>query len=275
MSYVNIQDRKLPSALRYIGELVTFRHLCWNLVASDLRSRFRRSRLGILWAILQPLSFSLLVAAVWGSVFEVTDYWQFAIYVFSGMIVWEFVGTVVNVSQDALTNAEGYLRQTRIPLLIFQIRTPLSALIVFFCGALGLAIFLAAFQRLPPVGPHLALIPAFVGVLLVLGIPVAIFMSVIGTQFRDVKHISGVLMQGLFMISPVMLDRHVLNRPELEFMAVANPVVPLLDLFRDPVLNSKMWDQQDLLVLSIWAAALWILALIASMRVGRKIVFAL
>jgi lipopolysaccharide transport system permease protein len=265
----------MPSALRYVGDLFTFRHLCWNLVASDLRSRFRRSRLGILWAIVQPLAFSLLIAAVWGSVFQITDYWQFAIYVFSGMIVWEFVSTVVTVSQDALTNAEGYLRQTRIPLFIFQIRNPLSALIVFFCGVLGLAIFLAAFQRLPSVGLHLALIPAFVGVLLLLAVPVAILMSVIGTQFRDVKHISGILMQGLFMISPVMLDRQVLNRPELEFLAVANPVVPLLDLFRDPVLNSKMWEQHDLFVLSIWAAALWILAVVASMRAGRKIVFAL
>ncbi|MEQ1785263.1 MAG: hypothetical protein ABMA14_28290, partial [Hyphomonadaceae bacterium] len=67
MSYVNVQDRRLPFVLRYLGDLMTYRHLCWNLVTSDLRSRFRRTQLGVLWAVIQPLVMALLIAAVWGA----------------------------------------------------------------------------------------------------------------------------------------------------------------------------------------------------------------
>jgi hypothetical protein len=47
MAYVNIRERRLPFVVRYIGDLYLYRHLAWNLVASDLRARFRRSQLGI------------------------------------------------------------------------------------------------------------------------------------------------------------------------------------------------------------------------------------
>src|SRR3990167_8054423 len=95
MSYVNVQDRRLPFVVRYLVDLITYRHLCWNLVASSLRARFRRTKLGILWAIVQPLAFALLIAAVWGSLHKSATYWEFALYVFSGMIVWEFFSNVV------------------------------------------------------------------------------------------------------------------------------------------------------------------------------------
>lgn len=275
MAYANIQTRKLPFVLRYAVDLITYRHLCWNLVASDLRSRFRRSSVGILWAVIQPLAFALMIAVVWGTVMGSEDYWGYAVYVFSGLIVWEYFGTVVNVSQDALTNAEGYLKQTRIPFVAFQVRTPLTALVIFMCGLCGLLIFMLALGKLPPVGQHLLLVPAFVALLLMFGIPLAILMSVIGTMYRDVKYISQIGMQGLFFISPVMLQREVFDRPELKVLEFANPAVALLDLFRAPILEGSFWHAQSLTCLLVWIGALWVLAIFASAKVGRRIIFAL
>lgn len=236
MAYANIQSRRLPFVLRYMVDLATFRHLCWNLVASDLRARFRRSSIGILWAVIQPLTFALMIAAVWGTLMGMDSYWDYSLYVFSGLLVWEYFSTIVNVSQDALINAEGYLKQTRVPFILFQVRTPLTATVIFLFGLSGLLLLAAALGKFPPVGEHLALIPAFAGLLLLFGIPLAMFMSILGTLFRDVKHISQIGIQALFFVSPVMLDRAVFDRPELQFLAYLNPVVALIDLFRAPVL---------------------------------------
>lgn len=275
MSYVNVQSRKLPFVIRYIVDLFTYRHLCWNLVASDLRARFRRSRIGILWAIIQPLSFSLMIAAVWGGLFETTDYWSYAIYVFSGTILWEYFSNTVIASQDALNRAEGYLKQTRVPFFIFQLRVPFTSLVILMFAIAGLFILEAATQRLPTFGLHLLLVPAFLGVFIMFGVPLATLMSIIGTQFRDVKHISAIGVQALFFVSPVMLHREVLEDPRLAFLNYINPMVPLIDMFRAPVLDSRMWDQSDVIIVSIWIVALWVMALLASAKAGRKLVFAL
>lgn len=275
MSYTNIRDRKLPFMFQYVMELATFRHLAANLVASDLRTRFRRSYLGMLWAIIQPLAFSLMIAAVWGGLFQSTDYWEYALYIFSGMIVWELFANTALLSQDSLFAASGYLKQTRVPFLVFQVRQPLTSAVILAFGVVGFLIMGWSLGKLPAPGWHLLLLPAFVLIYLAFAIPVAIIMSVVGTLYRDVKHVSMIAVQGLFFISPVMLDRKILEKPGLEFLVYCNPVVPILDLFRDPALHGLLWEAQDLILIGSWIAAMWAVALLTAMRAGRKLIFAL
>ena len=275
MGYSNIQERRLPFVRRYLLDIFTLRHLCWNLVGSDLRARFRRSRLGILWAVIQPLGFALLVASVWGSVFKVADYWEFALYVFSGMVLWEYFSNVVIVSQDALISAEGYLRQTRVPFFVFQLRVPLTGFVTMFCGFFGLIIVMAILQRFPPMGIHYAYVAPFFALFLFFSIPIAMIMSVIGTKFRDAKHIAQLAIQGLFFLSPVMLSRDILAQPELWILKYVNPMVPMYELFRGPLMFGEVWQTETLVIVGIWTASLWVFALILQANAGRKLVFAL
>lgn len=264
----------MPFVFRYLADIFTFRHLCGNLVGSDLRARFRRSHLGILWAVIQPLGFALIVASVWGSVFKVDDYWQFALYLFSGMVLWEYFANVVTVSQDALINAEGYLKQTRVPFFIFQLRVPLTGFVTMFCGLLGLLLVMAVLQRFPPMGIHYAYVAPFFLIFLFFSIPIAMIMSVIGTKFRDAKHIAQLAVQGMFFLSPVMLSRDILAQPELWILKYVNPMLPMYELFRGPLMYGETWQNEPLIIVGIWTASLWAFALILQANAGRKLVFA-
>lgn len=258
----------------YLNGLLKYRHLCWNLVGSDVRARFRRSRLGILWAIIQPLSFSLMIALVWGALFE-QSFLNFAVYVFSGMVVWEYFTNVVLGSQDSLIGSEGYLKQARIPLIVFQARTPLSGFVTFLAGLVGLGGMLIALGQFPQLGPQLLLVPAFMLVLVVFLFPIAIIFSLLGTQFRDLRHASAISINALFFMSPVMIAREYLESEKLQFLHYVNPIIPLLDMMRAPVLDSTWWSMQDIVVMGSWIGGLWILALVLSFRFGRRIVFSL
>lgn len=275
MSYSNYQRRKVRGFERYFADLLRFRHLCWNLIGSDLRSRFRRSRLGILWAVIQPLAFSLLIAWAWGTLFNAQDYWSYAVYVFAGMIVWEYVGNTLNVSMDALVNAVGYLRQARVPFFIFQARVPLTGIVVFIAGMVGLLIMIGVLQKFPAPGPHLLLLVAYPFVLAAFSLPVAIIFSVFGARLRDLKHIVAIGMQALFFVSPIMLDRAMFDESRLSIMQYANPLVPLLDMLRGPLLHGTVWTAQQLVVVGSWGSGLWALALIVAIQAGRRLVFAI
>lgn len=273
MSYVNVQDRQLPFFIRYVSDLFAYRHLCLNLVSSDLRSRFRRTRLGILWAVAQPLIFALMLALVWGNLAQVPNYWQFALYVFTGQVVFELISTSVIGGQDSLTGAAGYLKQARIPFFIFQVRTVLSGTVIFMFGTVGVFVFAAAIGALPSFGLHLLLVPAFFVIYVLFLVPVVMLMSVTGLQFRDVRHIAGLGVQGLFLMSPIMMPRDMFAK--LPFFDFFNPLVPLLDLYRAPILHSSMWNAQSVIVISIWIVGLWVAALISSVSAGRRLVYAL
>lgn len=275
MAYSNIQERRMPFLIRYIAEIFMFRHLCWNLVGSDLRARFRRSHLGVLWAVIQPLGFALIVASVWSGVFKVDDYWYFALYLFSGMVLWEYFSNVVIVSQDALINAEGYLKQTRVPFFIFQLRVPLTGFVTMFFGFIGLLAMMAILQRFPPIGIHYMYVIPFFLIFLVFSIPLSMIMSVIGTKFRDAKHIAQLAIQGLFFLSPVMLSREILAQPELWVLRYINPMVPLYELFRGPLMYGEVWRAEPLMVVGAWTTALWAIALVLQANAGRRLVFAI
>lgn len=275
MSFVNVQDRRLPFAVRYLGDLMSYRHLCWNLVGSDLRSRFRRTRLGVLWAVIQPLAFALMIAFVWGALSRTGNYWEFALYVLVGMTAFELFGAALSGGQDAIANAAGFVKQARIPLFVFQLRVVLSASANFLFAMIGVVIFGLAIGGLPAPGLHLLLLPAFLVVAVLFALPITIIMSLLGALYRDVRHISGLAERAIFLLSPVMLPREVLEQPQLKFMEFLNPIVPFLDMFRDPLVHGRLWDQQDVLVMSVWIVGLWAIALLTSGSVGRRVVFAI
>jgi lipopolysaccharide transport system permease protein len=275
MSYSNYQSRKVPGFVRYVADLIRFRHLCWNLVGSDLRARFRRSKLGILWAVIQPLSFALLIAWAWGAIFQNQGYWEYAVYVFAGVIVWEYITNTINVSMDALTSSAGFLRQARVPFLIFQARIPLSGFVVLMAGMVGLLVFVGALQKFPAPSLHLLLIAAYPFLLVAIFMPLAIVFSFLGAKFRDLRHIVQIALQAVFFVSPIMIDRTAFMSDRLSVLQFANPMVPLLDMLRGPLLEGRMWTNQEIMIVSLWGAGFWALAVIVGARAGRKIVYAL
>ena len=74
----------------YINDLFDARYFWGHLALADLRSKYRRSHIGILWAMLQPLAFTLLLSFVMGRIFK-TPVLDYIPYVFSGLIIWEFI----------------------------------------------------------------------------------------------------------------------------------------------------------------------------------------
>lgn len=275
MGYANIRPQPSSFIGGYVDDLLTYRHLAWNLVAADLRSRFRRSFLGILWAVLQPLGFSLIVGVVWGQLFHYPSVWDYALYVFGGMIIWEYFGTVMNVSQDALINAEGYLKQTRIPFLIFQIRTAITGMVVLGAASIGFVALMVVMGRLPPLNFSLLLIPIFYVIIFVFMVPLAIVMSILGTKFRDLRYVTMLAVQALFFISPVMLGREIFDNEQMALLNVINPMVPLLHMFRDCMMNGVGWSFEQLGIVLAWAAFFWAMALLLAHQAGRRLVFSL
>ncbi|MEZ5937919.1 MAG: ABC transporter permease [Hyphomonadaceae bacterium] len=273
--YANYRNTLRSPALLYLADLLRYRHLCWNLVGSDLRSRFRRSRLGILWAIIQPMSFALVLAYVYGKIFNVDSYWTFTVYVFSGFILWDFFTASINLGVDALVNAEGYLKQGRIPFIVFQLRVPLGAMVTFLMAEMGLVVLMLILGQFPPVGLHLLLVPAFIAAMLAFCIPLTVIFSILGAQFRDIKYVTTIALQALFFVSPVFLDRGFIESPHMVVLRYVNPFVPLAGMFRGPLMYGEYWSTESMILWGVWCAALWLSAIILSFSFGRKIIYAL
>lgn len=258
----------------YFETLYRYRYLFVNLVGADLRARFRRRYLGILWAVLQPIGFALVIAYVWHLLFH-HELGYFALHVMSGLIVWEFFTNSITRGLHALEHGAGYLKQTRLPFFILQARVPFAEAVSFLFGLIGFFLIELWFGVGPGLSPTLILLIPYVVIVIVLCIPLSMIFSVFGAQFRDLQYITQMALRAAFFCSPILAERERFDTPRMEFMHWLNPVVALCDLFRDPAIKGVWWDPYDLMVLAAWCAILWAVALVVARTNGRRLVYSI
>lgn len=222
---------------RYLRDIWTSRHFWLHLARAELRARFRRSRLGILWALLQPLLLTSLIAFIFGTIFG-HDMREFAPFVFSGILVWGFVCTAVTTGCGSLTGAASYIRQKKLPLAIYPLKSVISAFVVFNVGIVGLGIWVVAIKPGNLGFSWLSLIVSF-PILFFLGWPLAVLAGLINTKFRDFQQFIGLILRAVWYMSPVFLKPKLFRDHNLSYLVDYNPVAHILRLIRAPMLEGS------------------------------------
>jgi lipopolysaccharide transport system permease protein len=255
----------------YASRFWKARYFWWHLMEADLRARFRRTALGMAWAMLQPMLMAGVIAFVLQHAFK-DDYSNYFVYVYLGMIMWEFFTGSINLGADSLIRAEGYIKQVKQPVIIYPFKSVLHGLVVFFCGILGYALLITALH--PDIFSWTwVFLPVFVVLMFFFCVPVAIISAIINIQFRDFRQSITVLIQIMWFASPVLLKREVYEDGKLAILTTFNPLTSLLDLLRDPMLLGKIPSLHDVLIVSGWAGIFWLLAAYLLARHERKIVY--
>jgi lipopolysaccharide transport system permease protein len=221
--------------------------------------------------MLQPMLLAMLFATVLAKLFN-QPFRDQALYVFSGVVAWELFTSAVMGGSHALINVEGFLRQSRIPLLVFHVRAALVNVSIGALGCLGFSIFCAVIA--PDIfSIYWVFLPVWFAVIFVFSIPVIIVSSIVNVLFRDYQQAIGVLMQALWYVSPAFIPRHVFDAPGIIHWTNVNPAASLLDLFRDPMIYHRLPEVHDFLNLGAWTVGLTCLAVGLLARYERKIIF--
>ncbi len=224
----------------YLRSVWECRYFWLSLVRMDLRSRYRGSVLGMGWSLVNPISMSAILCVVFCTIFR-QDPLAFAVYLFAGLTVWNFVNEVTQQGCLSFFHAEGYIRQYPAPMAIYPLRTALGNGF-HFVMALVPVLLLSAWSNGPlPVLRSLVLgaLPGMV-LLFAFGWSVAVLVGVAFVHFRDTRHITDIVMRVLFYATPVLYPPHVLAGRRFGAVMQANPLVPFLRLVRDSLLNNEL-----------------------------------
>ena len=226
-----------------VGELFQYRQLIAMLVLRELKVRYKRSVLGLLWTMLNPLLLMIVYTVVFSTIMR-SPQRNFAIFLLSGLLPWLFFSTsVVQGLTSILTNQE-LIRKVRLPQAVFPLSVVGSNLVNFALSLVPLLLLMAVLRQ--PFTPALLFIPAGVLVLAVFTSGVTMLFATFTVFFRDVRHLTEVLLQMLLYLSPVFYDLAMLgDRAEWWFRVFrlflrVNPLSYLLPLVRDPVFYGRL-----------------------------------
>ncbi|MGQ9557381.1 MAG: ABC transporter permease [Desulfurispora sp.] len=213
------------------------RYFWMHLALSDLRARWRRSFLGMLWSIIQPLGMTALLSIVFSKIFN-TDIRLYAPYVLSGMIFWEFVTSTAIGGSLAFVQADAYIKQCRHPLAIYTLRTTITNLFVLMLASIGLVIWVLVIMPQNFGWCWLAALSLYPLVALTVW-PLVTMLAYIGVRFRDVPHALGLVFQALWFVSPIYFEDKLFRNGNLDVLVDYNPVYHLLEIIRAPLLRGE------------------------------------
>jgi ABC-type polysaccharide/polyol phosphate export permease len=256
----------------YVAAMWRCRYFWLSLVKNDLRTRYRRSMLGMGWSLLHPIAMTAILCAVFHSIFK-QDVASYAPFLLAGLACWNYVVAVTVQGCQSLLQGESYIRQYPAPLAIYPLRTTLGAMIHFLI-ALSLVLMLDAilnggFSHLPAL---LSLIPTLV-LLFAFGWCAAIVAGFANVYFQDTQHLSEVCFQILFYATPIIYGPDMLRQRGMDWLLNYNPVVSFLNLIRLPILTDTVPPLRDFAVAGLTVLIAATVACVALVRLQRKVIF--
>ena len=256
----------------YIRRIYEARYFWLHLAKMDLKNKFRRSKLGILWVSATPLGLMIIMTLVFGTVFG-EDVETYAPYVLSGLLFWNIVTDALVAGWTSIFGNDPYIRQFNHPIVIYPLEKAIASIVCFVISTASLAIIELLVNPVNVIIGYLSL-PISLIFYFVLSWSGTIIASYIGTKYRDYPQLISLLLQAVWYISPVFLRESVfLGNPYLSMVYYFNPITHLLKLFRTPFLEGKFPSITNYLVTFATCLVFAIVAIRVNKKNERDIIF--
>tara|TARA_Y100001970_G_C14216657_1_gene850075 strand:+ start:1445 stop:2290 length:846 start_codon:yes stop_codon:yes gene_type:complete len=190
----------IASASKYVP-------LVRNFARRDLKSRYKRSLLGWTWSLLSPLSTILVYSLVFSVFFRAAPpaagngSQNFALFLFTGLVVWLFFAGMINGSMGWL-GAIGDLRRK----VFFPPETAIfgSALALAVQSAIEAGVLLIVMLLVGNIGLSTLALPFILALAGIFGLGIGFFVCVLNTHYRDVQYLVGIILNALFFLVPIV-----------------------------------------------------------------------
>ena len=255
----------------YLSDLYDGRSILFRLVRQQLVLRYRRTVLGFLWTLINPLMMMSVMALVFSELFH-ADLKTYTVALFAGMIPWNFFGAVVTQSGNTFINNEGLIKKIYIPKIIFPLSIACSLLIDSMLSFVALFAIILAMEG--DLSWALLFLPISFFLLFIFSLGVALLVSIATVFFRDLQHIMSIILQGLFFLTPILYKPESLTGDAFWLVEV-NPVTPFITLFKMPLTESIVPSELVLLKAIVISLTSIFLGLLVYIFQEKKIVFRL
>ena len=230
--------------LSELSELVRYRDLLSLLVSKIIKTRYKRSFLGVAWTLLNPLLNMAVMTVAFSAVFQHAVAF-YPVYVLTGLLWWNFFAQTTTYAMSSLVWGGGLLKRVYVPRTIFAVSSIAHGVINLFLS-LGV-LFTIMMITGHPFHATLWFLPVPILLLAAFSLGVALFVSTLAVFFVDVVDIFAVVLQALFFLTPIIYPPEIFPAKYAWFMSV-NPVNHLLETFRAPILRGVLPDATNLAV---------------------------
>lgn len=220
-----------------------------ELTAREIKRKYARSYLGIVWSVLNPLLSMAVMSMIFSTIFK-RNIENYPIYYLTGSIFWNLFTESTNAAMTALVDNKGMLVKVRLPMEIFPLSRCFTAMTNFGYSLVAYTVMLLVLRI--PFTPYMLLLFFYAVLLFLFAVGVGYILSVFYTLFGDIKHLYSILLTLLMYASALFYP--VESTSELMQKIIrANPVYNYIACARKCVLEAALPDMGQWVKLFVWS----------------------
>ena len=185
-----------------INVFFQYKDLLYNLVSRDIKVRYRKSFLGMLWTVLNPLLMMIVMTIVFSTLFKSTID-NFPVYFLAGNLIFTLNSEITNNCTYAIIGNASLLKKVYIPKYLFPLSKAGSALVNLMFSLI--AMFLVMIILRVPFLPTLLLLPIPIAYAFIFSLGLGLLLSAVTVYFRDIAYFYSVLLLAWNYFTPVFL----------------------------------------------------------------------
>lgn len=206
-----------------------------ELVSKDFKLKYRRSVLGVLWSVLNPLLMMVVMSAVF-SYFLRANVEHYPLYLILGNITFALMSDATTQGMTSIISAASLLKKVKIEKMVFPIQKVLFACVNFAFSLIAVAIVMVFLQV--PLTWHVIWVPLFLFYLMVFCVGLSLLLSSLAVFFRDVIHLWSVVITAWMYLTPIFYAMDIL--PDfMKQIIYWNPMYQYINYFRVCILNAQ------------------------------------
>ena len=263
----NTQGAAVPTKVHVGGRLSKDRYILQQLVTKDFKLRYRRSVLGVVWSVLNPLLMMIIMSFVF-QYFLRSNLEHYSLYLIVGNITFALMNDATNGGLRSIIDASSLLKKVKVDRWVFPVQKVFSAAVNFAFSLIAVAIVMV----FDGVMPTIHVLWFVVGLVLVMlfSIGIGLFIGALAVFFRDMIHLWSVVLTAWTYLTHIFWDLSLLtnsNAPRIVVWIVkANPMYNYLEIMRSAFVYQNNPSVTVLALAAIWA----VIALVIGIAVFKK-----
>lgn len=243
--------------LKYrVKTFLQYKNLIVELVSRDLKLKYRRSFLGYIWSILNPLLIMVVMSVVFSAMFQ-KNIENYPVYLITGRTIFEFITASTNGAMKSVTGNASLLKKTYVPKYIFTLAKVTSCMVdmVFSLGAL----FIVMLATGTPFRWQLIMLPLVIIQVYIFCCGLGFFLAQLNVFFRDIQYIYKAFTTAWMYMTPLFYPIENLPNGIQVIIKALNPAYYYVAQARDMVLYGNVPGPRIFWGGWIWAFAMLII----------------
>ena len=226
-----------------------------ELTSREIKRKYSRSKLGIVWSVLNPLLTMAVLSLIFSKMFS-RSIENYPIYYLCGYILWQLFTGATNAAMTTLVDNKSMLIKVKFPMQIFVLARVYTAFVNFLYSMIAFGAMICVFRVVP--NWTWVFIPVIVCFLLLFALGIAYILATAYVFFGDIKHLYNVLLTLWMYMSAIFYPADQLGG-FIERIVRTNPIFNYIDCMRSLVLQGAVPPMWEIFRIALWGIVMYLI----------------